>query len=105
MASTAKPPDPMPCALAAVLLQESRAHGCQMHDDRPFIVLTETKPSKCHIPAWARYSPLENPVSGVSPAYTRGIRERARTCVQGALIHRGRAEGVGAMPWVPGGGA
>ena len=27
-------------------------------DDRPFIVLTETKPSKRHIPVWARYSPL-----------------------------------------------
>jgi len=27
MASTPKPPDPMPCALAAVLLPESRAHG------------------------------------------------------------------------------
>jgi hypothetical protein len=25
--------------------------------DRPFIVLTETKPSKRHIPVWARYSP------------------------------------------------
>jgi len=30
MASTAKPPDPMPCALAAILLPESRAHGCHM---------------------------------------------------------------------------
>jgi hypothetical protein len=32
MASTAKPPDPMPSsgALAAVLLPESRAHGCHM---------------------------------------------------------------------------
>jgi hypothetical protein len=30
MTSTAKPPDPMPCALAAVLLPESRAHGCHM---------------------------------------------------------------------------
>jgi hypothetical protein len=27
MASTAKPPDPMSCALASVLLPESRAHG------------------------------------------------------------------------------
>jgi hypothetical protein len=27
-------------------------------DDRPFIVLTETKLSKRHIPVWARYSPL-----------------------------------------------
>ena len=26
--------------------------------DRPFIVLTETKLSKRHIPVWARYSPL-----------------------------------------------
>ena len=30
IASTAKPPDPMPCALAAILLPESRAHGCHM---------------------------------------------------------------------------
>jgi hypothetical protein len=29
-------------------------------DDRPFIVLTETKFSKRHIPVWARYSPLRN---------------------------------------------
>ena len=27
------------------------------NDDRPFIVLTETKLSKRHIPVWARYSP------------------------------------------------
>jgi hypothetical protein len=27
-------------------------------DDRPFIVLAETKTSKRHIPVWARYSPL-----------------------------------------------
>jgi hypothetical protein len=30
MASTAKHPDPMPCALAAIFLPESRAHGCHM---------------------------------------------------------------------------
>jgi len=30
MASTAKPLDPMSCALAAVLLPESRAHGCHV---------------------------------------------------------------------------
>jgi hypothetical protein len=29
-ASTSKPPDPMSCALSAVLLPESRAHGCHM---------------------------------------------------------------------------
>jgi hypothetical protein len=33
-----------------------------MHDDRPFIVLTETKLSKRHIPVWARYSPLRTRV-------------------------------------------
>ena len=32
------------------------------YDDRPFIVLTETKPSKRHIPVWARYSPLRTRV-------------------------------------------
>jgi hypothetical protein len=31
-------------------------------DDRPFIVLTETKLSKRHIPVWARYSPLRTRV-------------------------------------------
>ena len=30
MVSTTNPPDPMPCALAAILLAESRAHGCHM---------------------------------------------------------------------------
>jgi len=30
MASTANPPDPMPCALVAILLPESGAHGCHM---------------------------------------------------------------------------
>jgi len=30
MASTDETPDPMPCALAAILLPESRAHGCHM---------------------------------------------------------------------------
>jgi len=30
MASTAEPPDPMPCALAAILLPASRARGCRM---------------------------------------------------------------------------
>ncbi len=30
--------------------------------DRPFIVLTETKLSKRHIPVWARYSPLRTRV-------------------------------------------
>ncbi len=28
-----------------------------LDDDRPFIVLTETKSSYRHIPVWARYSP------------------------------------------------
>jgi len=36
MASTAKPPDPMPCALAAVLLPESRAHGCHIVPETGF---------------------------------------------------------------------
>jgi hypothetical protein len=30
MASTAETPDPMPCALAAILLPESCARGCRM---------------------------------------------------------------------------
>jgi hypothetical protein len=32
MASTDKPPDPMPCALAALLLPESRAHCCHVQE-------------------------------------------------------------------------
>jgi len=35
---------------------------CVYDDDRPFIVLAETKPSKRHIPVWARYSPLRTRV-------------------------------------------
>jgi hypothetical protein len=31
-------------------------------DDRLFIVLAESKPSKHHIPVWARYSPLRTRV-------------------------------------------
>jgi len=30
MSSTAKPPDPMPCALAAILLPESLSPACHM---------------------------------------------------------------------------
>jgi hypothetical protein len=30
VSSTAEPPDPMPCALAAILLPASRARGCHM---------------------------------------------------------------------------
>ena len=33
------------------------------YDDCPFIVLAETKPSKRHIPVWARYSPLNPQMS------------------------------------------
>ena len=38
-------------------------------DDRPFIVLTETKPSKRHIPVWARYSPLTMTVAARGPIF------------------------------------
>jgi hypothetical protein len=43
-----------------VVFQTIISHGWQVTGsmiDRPFIVLTETKPSKRHIPVWARYSP------------------------------------------------
>ena len=44
-------------------------HVCEaVSIDRPFIVLTETKPSKRHIPVWARYSPLEAREVDASPA-------------------------------------
>jgi hypothetical protein len=36
--------------------------GSSFGDDRPFIVLTETKTSNRHIPVWARYSPLQTRV-------------------------------------------
>jgi hypothetical protein len=78
MASTAKPPDPMPCALTAVLLPESRAHGCHMQ--------------KTLFP-------------GPAPRVHAGHTCSARACVHGALMRRGRASGVQAKPWVPGGGA
>jgi hypothetical protein len=44
------------CDSEAVLNKVSRSI------DRPFIVLAETKPSKRHIPVWARYSPLRTRV-------------------------------------------
>jgi hypothetical protein len=76
MSSTAKTPDPMSCALAAVLLPELRAHGCHMQ--------------KTLFPA---------------PHARWGCVCSARACVQGTLMRRGRAEGVGSTLWVPGGGA
>jgi hypothetical protein len=36
---------------------ERGRNGGDDDDDRPFIVLTETKSSYRHIPVWARYSP------------------------------------------------
>ena len=79
MASTAKSPNPMTCALAAVLLLESRAHGCHMQNADCF---------------WDPHERGEyHSVCSV------------RACVQGALMRRGRAAGVRATPWVPGGSA
>ena len=50
--------------------------------DRPFIVLAETKPSKRHIPVWARYSPLSDSRHCVSAQHTficKHIQTRAHT--------------------------
>ena len=41
---------------------ERECFSTSYDDDRPFIVLTETKLSKRHIPVWARYSPLRTRV-------------------------------------------
>ena len=40
----------------------STRHSATLHDDDPFIVLTETKFSIRYIPVWARYSPLRTRV-------------------------------------------
>jgi hypothetical protein len=52
----------------------------QYHDDRPFIVLAETKPSKRHIPVWARYSPLPN---------NRSLSLCLRVCILDEGVHLG----------------
>ena len=52
---------PSACGFPAVSIICRNGH-CSI--DRPFIVLTETKPSKRHIPVWAQYSPQEMLSSG-----------------------------------------
>jgi hypothetical protein len=52
------------------------------HDDRPFIVLAETKPSKRHIPVWARYSPLHTHTH----THARATRTRTRSAGQSRAL-------------------
>ena len=77
MASTAEPPDPMPCALAAILLPESCARGCRMQNT-------------CF--------------RGLS-ACTPGRVCSDRSCVRDARVRRGCAAGAWRAAWVRGSGA
>jgi len=78
MASTANPPDPMPCALAAVLLPESRARTAAIYRkpcflDRPHMYAGHTCSARAYIQGalsrrggatpWVRLTPR---VGGVS---------------------------------------
>ena len=79
MASTAKSPDPMPCALSAILLPESRAR--------------------------ARLTYAENLVSGAGLAYMRRCAFLDRACTRGAIMRGASTAGAGATTWVQGVGA
>ena len=68
MASTAEPPDPMPCALAAILLPASHARGCRMQRGlfpEPYWVRAETcvfgpfMRTECAGAAWMRGGSLD----------------------------------------------
>ena len=78
MASTTKPPDPMPCALAAILLPESRARTA----------------------AICKKACFRGP-TGCMPGRVRSDS----SCVRGARVRRGCAAGAWAASWVRGGGA
>ncbi len=85
MASPAKPPDPMPCALAALLLPESRARGCHVQ---------ETLFPEPALRASGGVRAQAVPARGVR---SRGVREQRepgqrRGC---AAAHRGWAASVG----------
>jgi hypothetical protein len=55
--------DSMASAIDYIASVNASVNAFASHDDdRPFIVLTETKLSKRHIPVWARYSPLRTRV-------------------------------------------
>ena len=53
MASTAKPPDPIPCALVAALLPGLRAFGCRARKGWFSGHLGERPPTVCVVGAWA----------------------------------------------------
>jgi len=75
MASTDKPPDPMPCALAALLLPDSCARGYHMR--------------KTLFP-------------GSALAIMRGRACPGRACTRGTLVRRAWAAGAGTTAWVRG---
>ncbi len=65
---------------------DARHYQNALSIDRPFIVLTETKPSKRHIPVWARYSPLRTRVEAHASVRTRGMNEWVYVLTIEALI-------------------
>ena len=75
MASTAEPPNPIPCALASILLPESRA--------RP--------PAICGKPCFRG-----------RPPYMQRCAFLGRACTRGAIMRRASTTGAGATTWVRG---
>ena len=86
-------PDDIPCefilvqprvAILGLFTQVGSSNAQSI--DRLFIVLIETKPSKRHIPVWARYSPLSRREAGESRA--RALNRGGKT---GSSARGGRA--------------
>ena len=90
MASTAEPPDPMPCALAAILLPESRAPVC--HTRKPLF------PGQVSVRSWAVRTIKGSSSSSAVPA--RGVR----SCGVRRRREPGQRHGCGgSVPGVAGG--
>jgi hypothetical protein len=89
MASTAKPPDPMPCALAAALLPGSRAFGCRARKgwfSGPTMI-GERPTTVCVVGVWA--------VRGVRTRRARvaGVNASFETTATSIVRRGGAAEG------------
>ena len=87
MSSTSKPPYPIPCALAAVLLPGSRAFGCRARKGWFSDPMGERQTTVCVVGVWTVY--------GVTTRRARGAGvntsfETTGTCI---VRRRGASEG------------